>query len=159
MGRPGDSDATDPLDAIGAAGAALADHRDPAVRRVGQWLAEGADAALFSYLTDQDIQPGYSPRAKAVLEKRDRLIQALGAGYSAAELDAEVDRYRTRGGWPRDRLKTRCPYGADDRRAMIWEVLQLRGGHFPGVKQLDRILRGQEIASVVRRPAVASARP
>jgi hypothetical protein len=142
MSRPPDSgddagvDQVDTLEALGEAAAILIEHPNGAVRAIGGWLAAGGDAALYDHLAGDAAGHSWS---EAKLAWRDDLLRRLATGISARVLSVELDRYATRL-WPRDRLHAACPYPRGSRNAALWTVLALRGGHYPGSRQLARIL-------------------
>jgi hypothetical protein len=125
----------DALAAIEAAAAALGEHHDPAVRRIGSWLSS-FPAELLAVLGAENGS-GYSARQAAILRHRDSLLRR--AGLPAVRLAAELGRYRS-DAWPRDRTREACPYSANDRRSLYW-------GAF---KALDRPLSVRRIRQIVQ---------
>ncbi|GAB9242095.1 hypothetical protein BDS110ZK12_39380 [Bradyrhizobium diazoefficiens] len=92
-------------------------------------------------------QPGQrSPETLAAIAERDRLIRELAATYfpglsrnqQAKAIRRDLLRYAG-GEWRRTRSDEVCRH-RDDRRRLIWQILELRGGHVPAVRTIFGIL-------------------
>jgi hypothetical protein len=118
----------DPLGAIETAAAALAEHDDPDVRRVGAWLA----SFPAELLTEFRLENG------AAVARRDELLRQIR--LPPARLARELAHYRGTAWAARDRHAAANPYAAEDLRSTMWRVLKIRDRDI-GRRQIDRILR------------------
>jgi hypothetical protein len=118
----------DPLAAIEAAAAALGEHEDLAVRRVGAWLASFPSELLAEF----SVENG------ATVARRDELLRRTR--LSASRLAREIRHYRGTAWAARDRHAAANPYAAEDLRSTMWRVLKIRDRDI-GRRQIDRILR------------------
>lgn len=80
------------------------------------------------------------------IQERDTLIRRFAARYhtgftqnqQSKAIHAELRRYAG-STWQRSRADRECRHH-DDRRRLIWQILQLRGGHVPAVRTIFGIL-------------------
>ncbi|SDG35353.1 hypothetical protein SAMN05216338_10015 [Bradyrhizobium sp. Rc2d] len=92
-------------------------------------------------------EPGQRrPETQRAIQERDRLLRRFAARYypgftrnqQAKAIHAELRRYAG-STWLRSRVDRECRH-RDDRRRLIWQILQLRGGHVPAVRTIFGIL-------------------
>jgi hypothetical protein len=125
----------------------------------GAWLAEAIRTRLAGEVATFDAAFGFSRRggvsagAAARRDRRDALVRAFASRFlgematlqQARTLLTEVDRFKTRGEWPRLVGRDACPPNlVGTRKELLFELLKLGGP--PGLRQLSDILR-REIQS------------
>ncbi|WFU36492.1 hypothetical protein QA635_19570 [Bradyrhizobium brasilense] len=89
---------------------------------------------------------GRTAETKAALAERDRLIRELARRFhsglsrnaQAEAIHRELSRY-SGSEWIRTCADETCRH-RDERRALVWQILRLRGGRAPKVRLLDDIL-------------------
>jgi hypothetical protein len=136
MSRPRHS-GDDPLDAIGAAAAALAEHDDPAMRRIAAQLFD-ARAELAGGRSEVPLAVR-NEHFKAAAEHQD--FADLAPPERVRAVARALRRYYPTG-WRFDRLHDTCPHPPDSVRALLWLALKAVPREV-GETQLRRIILGR----------------